>query len=395
MAFKALLKGFQEKLIFVLFLLFPTQLAKHFWLPSSYVWGIRVDYLSLAIHISDIAIIALLFIFFIDSVFIRKKLFGKYSFLICVYAVLNTLFSLKPEVAIIKWIKILEIGLLAYFFSSFRFSNVKKQILLPLLISGTVVSLLGIAQFIKGSTLGGLFYFLGERSFDLASPGIALVDINGRSFLRAYSTFSHPNSMAGYLLILGLLIFYAGKGYRLLLVPILITFLLTFSKGAWVAILGVFLLNRISKRSVFITLPLVFLISFVMFFWPKGLSFNDIKISERMSLMHSSRELILDRPLVGVGMNNFILANPDWLLQPVHNIFVLALAEGGFLGLGTMLFVFNKAIREASKKQSAFLVYSLLAISVTGLFDHYWLTLQQNMLMLALVFGLTFNKNIK
>ena len=34
--------------------LIPTQLALHFWLPGSFVFGIRVDYLAPSIYLTDI-----------------------------------------------------------------------------------------------------------------------------------------------------------------------------------------------------------------------------------------------------------------------------------------------------------------------------------------------------
>ena len=64
-----------------------------------------------------------------------------------------------------------------------------------------IQSLLVIAQFIKQGSLGGVFYFFGERFFTPATPGIANASINGELLFRPYGTFSHPNVLAGFLLI--------------------------------------------------------------------------------------------------------------------------------------------------------------------------------------------------
>jgi len=69
--------------------------------------------------------------------------------------------------------------------------------------------------------------------------------------------------------------------------------------------------------------------------------------------------------------------------QPVHNIFLLALAELGiiiFLIFGRKIFFFTKKHWSTNR---AFR-YLIIAIFITGSFDHYWLTLQQNFLLLSI-----------
>jgi len=285
-----------------------------------------------------------------------------------------------------------------------------------LAVSAAAISFIGILQFIKGSTIGGVLYFLGERSFNLISPGISLIDIGGREFLRAYSTFSHPNSLAGYLLVVGILIICFGKGFRLLIVPVMVCFILAFSKGAFIALFiviflfiaeGLKIAERIKKSMtnsiINLSLLLIVLFSLLMFIWTEGSFLENIRISERIDLMKVSKELILTSPLVGVGLNNFIPKIPDyivllktgWLLQPVHNIFVLFSVEGGVIGLGLFLYLIRKSLNNALKNSRICLVLCLFVIVITGLFDHYWLTLQQNILLMALVFGLTFRTEFK
>src|SRR5476651_2543095 len=59
-------------LFFYLLILFlPTQLGKHFWPNFSFVYGIRVDYLSPTIYISDILFVLL---FFLSIFSLRKAL---------------------------------------------------------------------------------------------------------------------------------------------------------------------------------------------------------------------------------------------------------------------------------------------------------------------------------
>src|SRR3990167_1779300 len=62
-----------EQLIFYLILLFlPTQFGRHFWPSFSFIYGIRVDYLSPILYLTDI-LIFFLFIFWASSKFKKKK----------------------------------------------------------------------------------------------------------------------------------------------------------------------------------------------------------------------------------------------------------------------------------------------------------------------------------
>ena len=63
-------------------------------------------------------------------------------------------------------------------------------------------------------TLGGYFWYLGERSFYASTPGIAAVSFQGRLLLRPYATFPHPNVFGGFLaIVLPLMIFYLFKNH--------------------------------------------------------------------------------------------------------------------------------------------------------------------------------------
>jgi O-antigen ligase len=81
-----------------------------------------------------------------------------------------------------------------------------------------------------------------------------------------------------------------------------------------------------------------------------------------------------------------------WWLQPVHNIFLLVLAETGITGFLIFLFLIIKAFKNSLEIRNWSLVISLLAILLTGAADHYWLTLQQNQLIFAIILGLSWQK---
>src|SRR5438105_4334390 len=61
--------------IFLLLFLLPTQLGKHFWPEFSFVQGLRIDYLSPTLYVTDM-LVGILFVLKFDELirFIRAKL---------------------------------------------------------------------------------------------------------------------------------------------------------------------------------------------------------------------------------------------------------------------------------------------------------------------------------
>ncbi|MBI4153625.1 hypothetical protein HY503_01335, partial [Candidatus Woesebacteria bacterium] len=216
----------------------PSQVGYHLWPDFAYVFGIRVDYLSPTIYLTDVLII-LLFIFWATA---KPKIEKRTIFWIValfLVAAINVFFATSTPVAIYKWIKIFELLFFGYYIFSIKGLDIKKQIILPLTVSILFFSSIGIFQFLKQGALGGLLYFLGERSFSATSPGIALVDIAGREYLRAYSTFSHPNSFAGFLLVGLILVFFSEEKRRSKALAFSLgaaALLLTFSLGAFMGL---------------------------------------------------------------------------------------------------------------------------------------------------------------
>lgn len=348
------LKRLELFLFYLLIFFLPTQLAYHFWPDWAFVFGVRVDYLAPAVYLTDILVIGLLV-----SWLIRKRTLSKHSFWIFIFAIVNVGFSISPWVSFWKWLKILEL----IFFAKYIYDNKKlfktKIFAKVLSVSLVLISVIGITQFLLGRTIGGPLYFLGERNFDISTPGIALQNIFGKEFLRAYSTFSHPNSFAGYLFV-SVVMFLPNLRKLKIFWPVvmiaLVAFLSTFSLSAFVG--------------TGFGLPILF----------KEFDFNLPEIKERFYLINISKEIISRNFLIGTGLGTFPMLNK--MLQPVHNISLLIFSEVGavgFLALCSMFYVLFKRHK-----------YLFFFILVTGLIDHYWLTLQQNMLLLALIYGYIF-----
>jgi len=402
----------------------PSQLSKHFWPNFAYIFGIRVDYLSPTIYLTDIIATGIVFLCLVNKnlnkVFIKiiSKLKSKEGFIVLSIIILNLLFAINPVVALIKWLKVAEFVLLSIVICVLANKVNTKIVFYSLVFSIALFSIIGIAQVFLGSNIGGAMYYLGERSFNLSSPAVALTTLLGRETLRAYSTFSHPNSMAGYLLLVLIILPRFVKdnvkkimSKMLLSIVLIITILgtlFTFSDGAIVSFIILFSLFFLSKthRVLFKRLVLVIPIALVIFSVFLNPMLNSRRfeslvsrqnIQERIYLNEVAMSTFSKSPLIGVGLNNTILTIPKskiappklWILQPVHNVFLLLLVETGLVGLLTFLYFVYRLIFYSLSKNNT-IVFIIMFILFTGFLDHYWMTLQQNMLVVSIALGVNF-----
>lgn len=449
-------------LLALFFLLLPTQFGKHFWPDFSLVSGIRIDYLSPILYTTDI-ILRFLFGAFIlrwmqerldisiqsipkakrslerrshkrsHEIFKIKMLGRKRAFLIAfliLFIVGNSIFSLRPLVALYGWIKVSELTfIVCYLARTIRLRSQLRFIALLFSISALFESLLAIAQYVNQGSFNGVFYFFGERAFTGDTPGIANASIAGQLILRPYGTFPHPNVLAGFLLVTMVLLWSfvlksSERKFQLLggisLLFSSIALLLTFSRIAillWACLLTVIVGRMVVQRlktvrSRFFALAIIALSLIVLGIVPlthevitrfAQTSLSDESVTERTELLSSAIKMIENRPLSGVGLDNFIpalapLQKPMPLglyLQPVHNIFVLVFSGTGFVGFVLFIWLIYRTVQRIRNQQAGvkmpFLI-SFFIILVTGSFDHYWLTLQQGQLLFATIIGFSWAK---
>ena len=406
---------------FLVFLL-PTQLSYHFWPDSSFVFGIRVDYLSPTIYLTDILVCFLLFVSYpkfkpwidrcLKTNHPRSK-FVKLTIITIAFIFINTFWAKEPLVAIFKWIKIFEIVLLGiYVYINKRFY---KTTLNALYYSIIFFGLLGIAQFLLQGTVGKIFYLFGERSFSVSTPGVALAFLRGRDYLRAYSTFPHPNAFAGFLGVGSLLVMILNSRLRIIenkkLLPFVLVaslvFILTFSLGAIIsggATLFCYIVLRNKRHTVLKMVRYIFyiiiILSVLTIVLQKQIK-NNLVLSESSALRIQQAgvagKMFIKRPLFGVGVNNFIpsigenmVLGTSLFLQPVHNIYLLLLTETGLVGFTMFMYLFMKLIKG---KTNVIYLLPIVFILSTGFFDHYWFTLQQNQLLIPFVLGIFLNRD--
>jgi O-antigen ligase len=427
---------FESLLLTLFFLLLPTQFGKHFWPDFSSVAGIRIDYLSLILYTTDVLLV-LLFL----SVFIRVVLQKKLQFVfnrtqvaflafLGIFFLCNIIFSLRPLLTLYGFGRYLELFFLGMYLAAIIKRFAKLQLIAFLFaVSASFESILAVLQYLSQSSLNGFFYLFGERAFTGATPGIANVSLAGDLILRPYATFPHPNVLAGYLLVAILFIwfFLRQTSWRWLqffsVISLLLSsvaLLLTFSRLA-IAIWSILVLSvlvrlaisklQTSRQKLFATLLFVVAVASI------GVlpisqdigtrftqtSFSEESFVERSELLSAAFTLFTQHPLVGVGLDNFLpalapLQKPmplNLYLQPVHNIFLLVAAETGIVGFILFLILLIATYRRIwgqDKKVKSFFLLALSIILVTGMFDHYWLTLQQGQLLFATILGLSWKK---
>jgi hypothetical protein len=367
---------------YLLILFLPTQLGYHFWPQWSLVLGRRVDYLSPTIFLTDIFAVLTVISYGIQKINISKKLLLP----ILGLAAFNITFAAQPLVAIVGWLKIIEFLFLFLYIKQTRPPPGRIFFFLSLVVLYSM--LLGLTQTVKGGSIGGIFWLLGERSFSLSTPNIAKGVLCFPSFscieyLRPYATFPHPNVFAGFLAFYILFAIHQNKKIFIILPIVLL--ILTLSRTAWFS-LGLVLLFRIVKITHW-KLMVILLILFAISLLPLPVSHHE-SIDVRVALNQSALNIIRQFPITGIGVKNFLVSLPDFLplrtiyfLQPVHNIYLLLLSELGVLSFVVLLiFVFRcKMFRTFRITSSFFLLFLLI-----GIFDHYPLTLQQGQLLLIL-----------
>lgn len=373
--------------------LLPTQFGKHFFFDFSYLSGVRVDYLAPTIYLIDVVFF---FLLLINFKLVFRSFWQKQWLVILGLLAINLSVSHSQLISLYQYLRIFELLSVYFIFKANKLPN--KWVLIALLISAFIQLPLVLAQLIAKHSIQGIFYFLGERYFHLSTPGIAKASLMGVEFLRPYGTFSHPNSLAGFYLFLYFFVLTNNKFNKyiylknifLLISSILV--LLSFSKIIIITFLtlntGYFILNTKQRCIVCLFAKiLIFAVVSLIFLHVRS---DPLSLEKRFQLIKNSLLIIQHSLFFGVGSGNYLvaqnnLAQPfsNFLNQPVHNVFLLFINEWGIVGMIVVVFFLRPLLRFVFKKN----IWLLLVVLLTGLFDHYWLTLNQNLFVLAVVIG--------
>ncbi len=322
-------------------------------------------------------------------------------------------------------------------------------------LSGVLQALIGILQFIKQKSVG--LKILGESLISPDILGVAKIEIAGEKIIRAYGTFPHPNLFAAFLffsLICGLgFFFFHSKEIpfknRLGILPIktnknkllnihylsglLLIFLgilVSYSRSVWlISLIAISIIiwkylprSKINylkeclqislyKKALAILFSLGLLLAISWLVIPRLCLENcpqDKSFLLRQKYNEIAAEKIKSSPFFGTGIGGFVLDTKkqndtglqEWELQPVHNLYLMIMAEigvAGFAILITLVFYRLKNLKPLKAKWNKTAVFVISGFLLLGFIDHYFWTLPQGIIIfwLALAFLSAYGYNEK
>lgn len=383
----------EQLLVFLFFVLLPSQLGYHFWPEWSLVNGVRVDYLSPTLYLTDLVLLALFIVH--RKIYFKPKLISVFVIL----AGINIAIALSPQIAIYKWIRVVELLWLGLFIFH-NWVKVMAQIKSGLAIAVTWTSMLACMQIVSQRSLGGLWYWLGERAFDISTPGIARAEFFGELVLRPYATLPHPNALAAFLFV-SLILLFAQKWHNpklfslWMLLPVA-TIAGSMSRsvlvGLGVVLLGL-LINKVqgARRVIVITICTLVLGTGVAL-----LPGNPDSVNDRADLFRAVVDQLRGHVVFGVGLGNSIRGNLETslssnnfklALQPVHNIYLLGVVELGIVLVMALIWLLSRSAVRLWKRTPGYWKVAGIVVLGLGLVDHYWVTLHQTSLLASIFFA--------
>jgi O-antigen ligase len=122
---------------------------------------------------------------------------------------------------------------------------------------------------------------------------------------------------------------------------------------------------------------------------------DPLSLEKRITLFTQGFSVLQNNPLFGTGFGHHLYAQAEFpstyayfFLQPVHNIFILFAMQAGAILSVALLFLGWKHLKKNIRQIRKYGGYTICVLVLTGSGDHYWLTLQQNLLLLGVVWGL-------
>lgn len=407
--------------MFLFLICFPFQIRTLLYDPNLFFGGAFNVYSVFFVHVGDVFLILSL-IFYGVSYYrddIESVSYGEKNTNILLMAMLLTLigsvfFAESKILAFISVIRFMLLGVVYFMIVSEVVT--RREIMLTIAIGVGFQSLMAIAQFGLQHSVG--LRFLGESVIGEGIKGVAKIDIGNDKIVRAYGTFAHPNILGGFLVVgIWLLIDYIKRCKWALIVLILaiMALVLTFSRSAFVALIGGGLTYfSVIQRKIDWKYPILFvsIVALIITMFDLNsavverlLLFHDDAGSQRMEYVDVSKNMFFGHPF-GVGIGNFTGLMQDfteekmfpWLMQPVHNVFLLVLNESGWVAMIVFLLIigriFMKTLRindfqnKMDKDLACILTGCTVSIVIISLFDHYFWTDYSGQILLVIYLGL-------
>ena len=396
----------------------------------------------------------------LNAIWARKHIIDLSLVLFSIISLVSLIRADNIFLGIYKWIKLLEfIGLFWYVKNRYKedgvFLREVKIPIIPLIFIFNAVfqSFISIFQYAYQRSAG--LKILGESFLGIDIYGVAKITTENLKFIRAYGTFPHPNILATFILICLVFLFFlyikipnwnkkftphyfcnkngAGVTKRKIkkdiiplngiilagIYPLLIFSLyLTFSRVVfllWILTSILFFIwfwrydlykRKVKKLALFF---IIYNLLFIILLFPE-LSFRfrvspqEQAVSLRIFYIQIASVMISSFPILGIGLSQFPVKlssfadiRNSWMIQPVHNIYLLMASEVGLLGLGFFLFFViclmrNSLFKLKTNSQSVFnfsYIICVLCLLIIGLFDHFLITIQSGQLIFWVILGLS------
>ena len=289
-----------------------------------------------------------------------------------------------------------------------------EHVLWALALAGSLQAIWGLGQFAFQATFASKW--LGVAAHPVETAGTSVLLNEGGRWLRAYAGQVHPNVLGGLLvitmlattLLLSKTSSRAGR-YALVILYILQAggLFVAFSRAGWLALavsLVAWWVGEHSLRSSAMHVAIITAAVFVVFgsiLWEPtkarliGAPASRLEqqaVEERVTGIKESQTITKVAWWRGVGLGNYTKALAQrtpglraYRYQPVHNLFLLVLAELGVLGLAALVWLFKE--RFVSSVARAWLW--LPPILLPAFFDHYWWTSASMLLLFWLIVSLS------
>jgi putative inorganic carbon (hco3(-)) transporter len=404
-----MLKKLNSSLLAIIIFLIPSNLFLKLFENTAYVNGLLIDYLIPKIYLSDVFILIFILVNLVFNKNISKQIKFNFNPITIFLLIIFTSYQLLAPNPIAAIYYLLKIILFIIF--GLILKKVFKKLTNHLIIQSLIISLffqstLAIYQFHTQSALFN-YNFLGEPSFQnqlILSKGIVF----GQEKILPYATTAHPNILGGFLAIGFLFLFRYSLFkkttshilnpkslilYSLFFIPTIYALFLTQSVSAWLALIfGLFVLFKNKwpfRKDSIVCCPYALLGLFILVPIIINLAANKYptnpSITRRATLNQASVQMFLDKPIFGVGLNNFTAVIENYgnfhevvkFSQPVHHLGLILLSETGLLGLLLIYLILKKS--QILHPTSQILII-LLPIAIL---DHYLLTNQTGLLIIT------------
>jgi O-antigen ligase len=177
-----------------------------------------------------------------------------------------------------------------------------------------------------------------------------------------------------------------------------VALILTFSRSAWVVAAFGMLVIWFWKQKLSIVQTIISVaVGFALLVGFATAPIQEESVVVRHQLNIAAIELWKHAPWVGIGAGNFLVALPAslisrqiYILQPVHNIYLLLLSEFGLIGIVLVCGIAAQSLSthfSLSRFISPF-GFSIVSLCALGFVDHYMFTLQQGQLLFVIMFSL-------